>query len=96
MCREDKLAGSTGTLYPQLRKGLSRNGLRGCLCDFCCSNIVETFDAEDAGDFADVGGDAFELLAVGDFQSEVDAGVQIVGMAAEGANVRAGLTDDGW
>ena len=60
------------------------------------SDVVEAFDAEDAGDFADVGGDAFELLAVGDFQREVDAGVQIIGVAAEGANVRAGLADDGW
>ena len=67
-----------------------------CLCDFCCSSIVETLDAEYAGDLADVGDDAFELLAVGDFQSEVDAGVKIVGMAAKGADVRARFADDGW
>src|ERR1700694_5795972 len=58
-------------------------------------DVVESSHAKHAGDFADVGGDTFELLAVADFQREVDARVQIVRMAAEGANVRAGLADDG-
>src|SRR6266853_4980796 len=58
------------------------------------SNLVEAFDAEYAGDFPDIGHDALELLAVGDFQGEVDPGMQIVGVAGEGADIRAGIADD--
>ncbi len=58
------------------------------------SYVVQALDAEDAGDFADVGGDALELFAVADFQGQIDARVEIIGMAAEGADVGAGFADD--
>jgi hypothetical protein len=40
-----------------------------------CLNVVEALDAEDTGNFADIGSDAFELLAVADFQGEINAGM---------------------
>src|ERR1700693_5424544 len=84
--------GSTGfSLWVFARPEMKTHRLKPVL--LIRSDVVEAFDAEHAGDFANIGGDAFELLAVGDFQREVDAGVQIIGMAAEGANVRAGLRD---
>lgn len=56
---------------------------------------METFDTENTGYLTDIGHDALKVFAVVDFQSEIDAGVQIVGVAAKGANIRTGITNDG-
>ena len=46
-----------------------------------------------AGDFADVGQDAFELAAVDDLQAGLDAGIEVVGTAFEVADVAAAINE---
>src|SRR5260370_16085389 len=59
------------------------------------AGLVDAFDAENAGNFADIDEDGFELTAVGDFQIGVNAGVGAVGTAFEVVNVGTRSADDG-
>src|SRR5713226_5650782 len=59
------------------------------------AGLVDTFDAVDARNFADIDKNGFELALVGDFKIGVDAGVGTVGAAFEIVNVGAGAADDG-
>src|SRR5260370_26909096 len=59
------------------------------------AGLVDAFDAENAGNFADIDEDGFELTAVGDFQLGVNAGVGAVGTAFEVVNVGTRSADDG-
>src|SRR6266852_4521942 len=59
------------------------------------AGLVDAFDAENAGNFADIDEDSFQLTAVGDFQIGVNAGVGAVGTAFEVVNVGASSADDG-
>lgn len=59
------------------------------------SNLIETVHAENTGYLTDVGHDAFKVFAIVDFEREIDAGVQIVGVTGKGPNIRAGLAYDG-
>src|SRR6266481_9332794 len=59
------------------------------------AGLVDAFDAENAGNFADIDEDGFKLTAVGDFQIGVNAGVGAVGTAFEVVNVGTRSADDG-
>ena len=56
-------------------------------------DFVKAFDTEDPGNLPDIRNDALQVLAVGNFQSQIDTGVQIVRVASQRSNVRAGFTD---
>src|SRR6266404_256765 len=56
--------------------------------------LVNALDTVHAGDFADVGEYAFELPAVGNFETGFDTGVQAVGAAFQIANIRTSTADD--
>src|SRR5277367_900038 len=58
-------------------------------------NLVDAFDAKDAGDFSNVGENGFELAAVDDFEAGLDAGILTVGAALKAADIGAGAADDG-
>jgi len=51
------------------------------------SDLVNAFDAEDAGHFSNVGENSFELAAVDNFQAGFDAGILAIGAALETSNV---------
>src|ERR1700756_2981948 len=51
------------------------------------SDLVNAFHAVDAGNFANVGEDGFELAAVRNFEAGVDARVQAVGPAFQAGGV---------
>src|SRR5229473_2457367 len=59
------------------------------------ARLVDAFDAEDAGNFADVDEDGFELSLIGDFQIGVNARIGAIRAAFEIVNVGAGSADDG-
>src|SRR5712692_6107406 len=59
------------------------------------AGLVDAFDAENAGNFADIDEDGFELPAVGDLQIGVNAGVGAIGTALEVVNIGTGSADDG-
>src|SRR5713226_3009817 len=59
------------------------------------AGLVDAFDAENAGNFADIDEDGFQLTAVGDFQIGVNAGVGAVGTAFEVVNIGTRSADDG-
>src|SRR5258707_1080968 len=59
------------------------------------AGLVDAFDAENAGNFADIDEDGFKLTAVGDFQIGVNAGVGAVGTAFEVVNIGTRSADDG-
>src|SRR5271154_4090366 len=69
-------------------RGRGSGGRRGL-------NPVDAFDAENAGDSADVGANGFELAAVDNFQAGRDARILMVGAAFDRSDVRAGAADDG-
>src|SRR6266404_3683990 len=56
--------------------------------------LVNAFDTLHAGDFTDVGENAFQLAAVGNFETGFDTGVQAIGAAFQIANIRASTADD--
>src|SRR5229473_7722409 len=59
------------------------------------ARLVDAFDAEDAGNFADIDEDGFELSLIGNFQIGVNARIGAVGPAFEIVNVGTGSADDG-
>src|SRR5216683_1327248 len=59
------------------------------------AGLVDAFDAEDAGNFADIDEDRFELALVGNFEVGVDARVGAIGAALEVVDVGTGTADDG-
>src|SRR5437016_7204706 len=59
------------------------------------AGLVDAFDAENAGNFADIDEDGFELALVGNFEVSVDARVGTIGSAFEVVDVGTGAADDG-
>src|SRR5713226_421769 len=61
------------------------------------TGLVDAFDTENAGNFADIDEDGFELALVRDFQIRVNArvGAGAIGAAFEVVNVGTGSADDG-
>jgi hypothetical protein len=59
------------------------------------AGLVDALDAEDPGNFLDIGEDGFELALVGNFKVGVDARVGTIGTALEIVNVGTGAADDG-
>src|SRR5260370_13187447 len=59
------------------------------------AGLVDAFDAENAGNFAYIRKDSFELALVGNFEVGVDARVGAIGAAFEVVDVGAGSADDG-
>src|SRR5712691_201832 len=59
------------------------------------AGLVDAFDAQDAGNFADIDEDGFELALVGNFEIGVNARVGAVGAALEVVNVGTGAADNG-
>ena len=57
------------------------------------SNLEEAFNSEDAGYLSDIRHDVFQMLAIGNFQRQVNAGMQIVRVAGESADVRTSVAD---
>jgi len=51
------------------------------------AGLVDAFDTDDTGDFADIDENGFELALVGDFEVGVDARVGAIGTAFEVMNV---------
>ena len=49
--------------------------------------LVDTFDAEDAGNLADVGENCLELAAINDFEAGVNASVGTIRLAFEIADI---------
>jgi hypothetical protein len=54
------------------------------------AGLVDAFDAEDAGNFADIDEDGFELALVGDFEVGVNARISAIGAAFEVVNIGTG------
>src|SRR4029077_4939754 len=59
------------------------------------AGVVGAFDAQDAGNFADVDEDGFELALIGNFQIGVNTRIGAVRAAFEIVNVGTGSADDG-
>jgi len=61
------------------------------------AGLVDAFDAENAGNFADIDENGFELTPVGNFEVGVNArvGAGAIGTAFEVVNVGTGSADDG-
>src|SRR5258706_2316433 len=59
------------------------------------AGLVDAFDAEDAGNFADIDEDGFELALIGNFEIGVNAGISAIRAAFEIVNVGTGSADDG-
>jgi hypothetical protein len=56
--------------------------------------LVNPLDSEDAGHFSNVGQNGFELAAVNNFQTGLDASILTIGAALETSNVGASSADD--
>src|SRR5260370_3815097 len=58
------------------------------------AGLVDAFDAEDAGYFADIDENGFELAFIGNFEVGVNTRVGTIGTAFEIVNVGTGAADD--
>src|SRR5260221_5428909 len=58
------------------------------------AGLVDALDADDSGDFTNVGEDSFKLAAIDNFEAGIDTGVIVIRAAFEIANIRAGSADD--
>src|SRR5271169_3203430 len=63
--------------------------------NFSLAGLEDALDSVDAGNFANIDEDGFELALIGDFQIGVHAGVQFVRAAFQAADIRAGAADHG-
>ena len=59
------------------------------------AGLIDTFDAQNAGNFADVDEDGLKLALVGNFEAGVNARVGAIGTALEIVNIGTGSADDG-
>jgi len=66
-------------------------------CNILVAGLVDAFDAQNAGDFADIDENGFELTLVGNFEIGVNAGVGAIRTAFQVVNVGTGFfsADDG-